>query len=112
MTAMDHMTGDGDYLLKGLIVTAANPAVTNPNTGKVEEALGSLDLLVVNDLFMTCTARLADYILPAATFLERSEIHIDTKFQRVYLTKRVAETPGIKDEYMLWHDLARRLGFG
>jgi len=112
MTAMDHMTGHGDYPLKGLIITAANPAVTNPNTSKVEASLRSLDLLVVNDLFMTRTAQLADYILPAATFLERSEIHIDTKYQRVYLTNRVARIPGVKDEYMLWHDLAHRLGFG
>jgi anaerobic selenocysteine-containing dehydrogenase len=112
MTAMDYMLGHGDYPLKGLIVTAANPAVTNPNTRKVEKALSSLDLLVVNDLFLTKTASLAHYILPAASFLERSEIHIDIKYQRVYLTNKVADIPGIKDEYMLWHDLSHRLGFG
>jgi anaerobic selenocysteine-containing dehydrogenase len=112
MTAMDYMLGNGEYPLKGLIITAANPAVTNPNTRKVEEALGSLDLLVVNDLFLTKTAELAHYILPAASFLERSEIHIEPKYQRVFLTRKVAEIPGIKDEYMLWHDLAHRLEFG
>jgi anaerobic selenocysteine-containing dehydrogenase len=112
MTAMDYMLGKGDYPLKGLILTAANPAVTNPNTRKVEEALGSLDLLVVNDLFLTKTAELAHYILPAASFLERSEIHIEPKYQRVYLSRKVAEIPGIQDEYMLWHDLAHRMGFG
>ena len=112
MTAMDYMLGQGEYPLKGLIITGANPAVTNPNTRKVEKALGSLDLLVVNDLFVTRTARLAHYILPAASFLERSEVHIDPKFQRVYLTEKVAEVQGIKDEYLLWHDLAHRMGFG
>ena len=112
MTAMDYISGNGDYPLRGLVVTAANPAVTNPNTRKVEEALASLDLLVVNDLFLTKTARLAHYVLPAASFLERSEIHIDPKYQRVYLTRKVAEIPGIEDEYMLWHDLAHLLGFG
>ncbi len=112
MTAMDYMLGKGDYPLKGLIVTAANPAVTNPNIGKVEKALGSLDLLVVNDLFMTKTAELAHYILPAASFLERSEIHIEPKYQRVYLTSKVTEIPGIMDEYTLWHKLAHSLGFG
>lgn len=112
MTAMDYMLGKGEYPLKGLIVTAANPAVTNPNSTKVEAALGALDLLVVNDLFLTKTAALAHYILPAASFLERSEIHTDPKYQRVYLTSKVAEIPGVKDEYMLWHDLAHHLGFG
>ena len=61
---------------------------------------------------MTRTAQLAHYVLPAASFLERSEIHIEPKHQRVYLTRKVVDVPGIKDEYMLWHDLARRLGFG
>ena len=112
MTAMEYMLGRGEYPLKGLIVTGANPAVTNPNTSKVEEALKSLDLLVVNDLFMTQTAQLAHYVLPAASFLERSEIHLEPKHQRVYLTQKVAEVPGIKDEYLLWRDLALRLGFG
>ncbi len=110
MTAMDHMLGKGDYPLKGLVVTGANPAVTNPDTAKVQRALKSLDLLVVNDLFMTRTARLAHYVLPAATFLERSELHYNTKYQRLYLTPRVAAVAGIEDEYALWRDLARRLG--
>lgn len=112
MTAMDYMLGNGDYPLKGMLLTAANPAVTNPNTAKVEEALGSLDLLVVNDFFITKTARLAHYILPAATFLEREEIHCYPKSQRVNLTRRIMQVDGVRNEYALWHDLAHRLGFG
>jgi formate dehydrogenase (coenzyme F420) alpha subunit len=111
MTAMDRMLGQGPYPLRGLIVTGANPAVTNPNTAKVERALASLDLLVVNDLFQTPTTRLAHYVLPAATFLERSELHINTKYQRAYLSAQVARIPGIPSEYMLWYDLAKGLGF-
>lgn len=111
MTAIDYMLGQGDYPLRGMLITGANPAVTNPNTRKVEDALGSLDLLVVNDLFLTKTAKLAHYVLPAASFLERSEIHYNSKYQRVYLSTKVAEVPGAKDEYMLWRDLAQRLGF-
>ena len=73
MTAVDRMLGNGPYPLKGLLVAGANPAVTNPNTAKVEQALSRLDLLVVVDFFKTKTARLAHYILPAATFLERED---------------------------------------
>jgi formate dehydrogenase (coenzyme F420) alpha subunit len=111
MTAMNYMLGQGDYPLKGLIVTAANPAVTNPNTAKVEKALKSLDLLVVNDFFMTKTARLAHYILPAATFLEREELHVYPKNQMVNITRRVAEVDGVLDEYRILRELAQRLGF-
>lgn len=112
MTAMDYMLGNGEYPLKSLILTAANPAVTNPNTRKVEKALSTLDLFVVNDFFLTSTAKLAHYVLPAATFLERSEIHYFPKRQMVNLTQKVLEISGARDEYSLWHDLAHRLGFG
>ena len=112
MTAMNYMLGQGPYPLNGLFVTAANPAVTNPNTAKVEEALGRLELLVVNDFFITRTARLAHYILPAATFLEREEIHYFHNRQRVNLTRRIMTVEGVRDDYTLWRDLAYRLGFG
>ena len=112
MTAMDYMLGEGRYPFKGLILTAANPAVTNPNTRKVERALAALDLFVVNDFFLTRTARLAHYILPASTFLEREELHFYPKQQRVNITRKVARIGGIRNEYEIWRDLAHRLGFG
>jgi anaerobic selenocysteine-containing dehydrogenase len=112
MTAMDYMLGNGEYPLKGIIMTAANPAINNPNTTKVVRALSSLELLVVNDLFLTETAQLAHYVLPAASFLERSELHFHPKYQMVALTSKVAQIAGVHDEYSLWHDLAHRLGFG
>jgi anaerobic selenocysteine-containing dehydrogenase len=112
MTAMDFALGKGEYPLKGLLITGANPAVTNPNTAKVEKALKNLELLVVNDFFLTPTAEFAHYVLPAATFLERSELHFYPKYQMVNLTQKVAEISGVKNDYLLWHDLAHRLGFG
>ncbi len=112
MTAMDYMLGDGAYPFKGLLIAAANPAVTHPNTRKVENALASLDLLVVSDFFLTPTARLAHYVIPAATFLEREEIHLNPKRQLVNITTRVIEVDGVRNEYFLWRDLAHRLGFG
>ena len=112
MTAMDVMLGKGAYPLRGLLVAAANPAVTNPNLQKVEAALSSLDLLVVNDFFMTRTARLAHYILPASTFLEREELHYYLKRQMVNIAPQIAEVEGVRPEYRMWRDLAHRLGFG
>ncbi|UCF85736.1 MAG: molybdopterin-dependent oxidoreductase [Desulfobacteraceae bacterium] len=112
MTAMNYMLGQGEYPLKGIIMTAANPVINNPNSSKVAKALSSLDLLVVNDLFLTETAKLAHYVFPAATFLERSELHFYPKYHLVALTRKVAEISGVHDEYSLWHDLAHRLGFG
>ena len=112
MTAMDYMLGKGAYPLKGIILTAANPVITNPNSNKVAEALSNLELFVVNDLFLTETAKLAHYVLPAVSFLERSELHYHTKYNLVTLTTKIAEVPGVEDEYSLWRDLAHRIGIG
>jgi len=49
-------------------------------------------------------------VLPAASFLERSELHVHAMFQVVTLTKKLLSFPGVQDEYQFWHDLARRLG--
>lgn len=112
MTAMNVILSGDPYPLRGMIVTGANPVLTNPNTLKVKKALESLDLLVVRDLFMTDTAELADYVLPAASFLERSELHCHAMFQIINLTKKVISFPECQDEYQFWHDLAHRLGMG
>jgi len=112
MKAVEAMLGKGSYPLRALIVAGANPANTNPNAAKVEQALTGLDLLVVRDLFLTETAALADYVLPAASFIERSELHIYAHYQWVSLSRRVLQIPGVLDEYAFWRDLAHRLGFG
>ena len=110
MKAVDAMLGEGAYPLRALIVSGGNPANTNPNSGKVAEAFAALELLVVRDLFLSETARLADYVLPAASFLERSELHIYPHYQWVSLSRRILQIPGVLDEYAFWHDLAGRLG--
>jgi anaerobic selenocysteine-containing dehydrogenase len=112
MSAMDTILSGQPYPLKAMILTAANPAMTNPNSRKVREALAALELFVVRDLFMTETAELAHYVLPAASFLERSELHFHAKFQLATLTRKILEIPDCQDEYQFWHDLAHRLGIG
>lgn len=112
LMAMDYMLGKGDYPLRGCIISGANPVLTNPNAAKVKQALSSLDLLVVKDLFATATARLAHYIIPAASFLERSELHYYPNKNLAALTRKVIEFEGIRNEYDFWKDLADALGFG
>ena len=112
MTAIEAILQDDPYPLRALIVTGANPASTNPNSTRVLEALKSLDLLVVRDLFMSETAAVADYVLPAASFLERTELHAHAKHQIVSVTRKVVSWPGVQGEYEFWHDLAARLGIG
>lgn len=61
------------YPLKALFLAGGNPVVNMQNTRRTWEAFKSLELFIVADFFMTPTAELADYILPATTWLERDE---------------------------------------
>lgn len=112
MTAMGAILEADPYPLRAMIVTGANPALTNPNTPRVRRALEALDLLVVRDLFLSETAALADYVLPAASFLERTELHAHAKHQVISLTDQVVSWPDVQGEYQFWHDLAHRVGAG
>ncbi|MGV8150025.1 MAG: molybdopterin-dependent oxidoreductase, partial [Alkaliphilus sp.] len=55
-------------------VIGGNPLLQNPNSNKVWQAFKSLDFIMVNDLFLTDTARMADLIFPVASFLERTDV--------------------------------------
>ncbi len=62
------------YCIRGLLIFGGNPLLTVANSKEVYESLKKLDLLVVADLFMTPTAAMADYVLPAAFWPEVEQI--------------------------------------
>lgn len=106
---MDTLLSGRPYSLRGLLLTAANPLRTHPDSAKTARAMSQLDLFVVRDLFLTETAQLAHYVLPAASFLERSELHCHAAVQRLNLTRRLFRLPDALDEYEFLRELARRL---
>jgi anaerobic selenocysteine-containing dehydrogenase len=112
MTAMDQILSEEPYPLKSMIIIGANPVSTNPNSAKVAAAMEKLELLVVRELVMSDTAELADYVLPAASYLERAEMHCHGMHQVVTLTNRLTTIPDVQDEYQFLHDIAHRLGAG
>lgn len=69
----DEVLTDHEDRYRGMIVEAANPAHSLADSARMREALQALDTLVVIDVAMTETARLADYVLPASTQFEKAE---------------------------------------
>jgi formate dehydrogenase major subunit len=88
LTEMIDAAVDGS--LKALWVIGDDLVHTNPNSPHVEQAMRCLDFLVVQDLFMTETARFADVVLPASSFLEKSGTftNAERRVQRVHAALR------------------------
>jgi len=105
------LTGE-PYPVKALITQANNPMLQHTNTKLVYDALRALDLLVVMDYFMTPTAMLADYVLPAADWLERPVVSPIAGMRNYILAGERSVEPEYerRDDYQLWRGLGLRLG--
>ena len=100
------------YPVRGMITLSSNPMVTAPNTKLVYEALKSLDLYVVADFFMTPSAQLADYVLPATTYLERPWLWAYSGIvgSERAMPKQVDGQYDRCDDYDIWRGLGLQLG--
>jgi anaerobic selenocysteine-containing dehydrogenase len=95
-----------------MITMSSNPMVTVPNTRLVYEAIKSLDLYTVVDFFMTPSAQLADYVLPATTYLERPWLwsYSGVVGSERALPKTVEGEYDRRDDYDIWRGLGLQLG--
>jgi anaerobic selenocysteine-containing dehydrogenase len=100
------------YRIRGLLVFGNNPLLTVANSRKVREGLLKLDLLTVTDLFMTPTASLADYVLPAAFWTEFEHL---MGFPLVvenmaFAQGRLVNNEDVRQDEWIMDELSRRLG--
>jgi len=115
MNFAETILNGSPYPIKGMIFQGSNPLLTWPDTDTTERALRKLDFLVVMDLFMTKTASIADLVLPACTFLERTELCDYGYFQGVpilALRSKICDPPGDNyPDWKFWSELAKKLGY-
>jgi formate dehydrogenase len=73
---VDEITTPGTGQIRALVVTAGNPVVSIANGQELADAMGGLECTVAIDIYMSETAALCDYVLPAATWLEREDFPV------------------------------------
>lgn len=97
--------------IKGLFIFGEDPMRTDPNTHHVKEALDCLDFLVVDDLFMTETAKMADVVLPGRAYGEKEGTFSNTE-RRVQRIRKAVDGPGnSRLDTDIFTDLMNRMGY-
>jgi formate dehydrogenase major subunit len=100
-----------DGKLKALWIMGEDVVQTDPNTKHVSDSLSNLDLLVVQELFMTPTAELAHVVLPGSSFLEKSGTFTNGERRIQRVNRVVNPLPGTKPDGQIVVDIMNRMGF-
>jgi formate dehydrogenase major subunit len=96
--------------IRGMYIMGENPAMSDPDAHHAREALAKLDMLAVQDIFLTETAYLADVILPASAFPEKTGTFTNTD-RLVQLGRQALDPPGdARQDLWIINEIAKRVG--
>jgi formate dehydrogenase major subunit len=111
LTIVEMMNAAAEGKFKALYIMGENSLVSDANINHVEQAVGKLDLLIVQDIFLTETAQYADVVFPAKSSLEKEGTFTNTE-RRVLMVNKVLESKGdIKDDWAIIQALAEGMGY-
>ena len=110
LTVVEVMHAIKEGKVRGMYVMGENPAMSDPDANHAREALAALEHLVVQDIFLTETAYLADVILPATAFAEKTGTFTNTD-RLVQMGRQAIDPPGqARPDLWIIQQLAQRLG--
>lgn len=111
MTEVFNQLADGHADIKAMYIMGENPLLSEPHLHHVKEACQALEFLMVQDIFMTETARLADVVLPAACWAEKDGTFTSTA-RRVNRVRKAVDPPGEAwDDWRIIGALGAAMGF-
>jgi formate dehydrogenase major subunit len=111
LTLMEIMAGAGSGKIKALYVMGENPLLSDPDLYHVKEELQKLDLMIVQDIFLTETAQIADVVLPVAVFAEKDGTFTNTE-RRVQRVRKALEPPGeAKTDWEVICGISSKMGY-
>jgi formate dehydrogenase alpha subunit len=96
--------------IKALYIVGENPMLSDPDINHVKEALQKLELLIVNDIFLTETAELAHVVLPAVSFAEKDGTFTNTERRVQRVRKAIQPIGDSKPDWWIVSEIARRMG--
>lgn len=96
--------------IKSLYLVGENPYLSEANASHAIEAMEKIDFLVVQDIFLTETAQLADVVLPAATFAEKDGTFTNTERRVQRVRAAIAPRGEAKEDWRIVTEIARRMG--
>ncbi|WP_170517761.1 formate dehydrogenase subunit alpha [Ruegeria atlantica] len=96
--------------IKGMYIQGENPAMSDPDVGHAREALAKLDLMIVQDIFLTETANYADIILPASALYEKNGTVSNTNRQVQRVRPAVTPPGEAREDWKITVELAQRIG--
>ncbi|HEY6822365.1 MAG TPA: formate dehydrogenase subunit alpha [Burkholderiales bacterium] len=110
LTVVEIMNAAYDGKIRGMYIMGENPAMSDPDVEHARQAMAKLEHLVVQDIFLTETAYLADVVLPATAWPEKDGTVTNTD-RMVQLGRRALKAPGeAKEDLWIIVQIAKRLG--
>lgn len=111
LTVVEQMNAAHEGKVKALFVMAENPMTSDPDLNHVKEALETVDFLVVQEIFMSETAKFADVILPGLTFAEKEGTFTNTE-RRIQRVRKAVDGPGIaRPDWEILCEIGTRMGY-
>ncbi len=99
-----------DGTIKSLYLIGENPVLSEANASHAIEAMEHMDFLVVQDIFLTETAKMADVVLPAATFAEKNGTFTNTERRIQRVRQAIPQVGEAKADWQIVCEMAKRLG--
>jgi len=109
LTIVEMLNAAEEGKVKALFVLGENPMMTDPDINHVRHCLESLDLLVVEEIFMSETAELADVVLPGVSFAEKDGTFTNTERRVQRIRKAIEPIGSARPDWQIMCDLAKRV---
>lgn len=109
LTIVEMLNAASEGKVRGMFIVGENPMLSDPDINHVKESLQKLDLLVVQDIFMSETAELAHVVLPAASYAEKDGTFTATDRRVQKLTKAIEPVGDSRADWEIVCDIAKRM---